>query len=125
MIKRFLFSTLYLSIIAVIIGFLHFLIVKDTLLFIPLQNVYFFNYILSIVGLATLYFIYSKFNDKVGYTFLAIGILKMAISISFLMPLIKSEFVNKIPDTLNFFFSYFMFLIIESIFLIKLLNNKQ
>lgn len=125
MIKRFLFSTLYLFIITSVVGFIHYNIVKNIPLFIPLQNIYSFNLIMAIVGLAILYFINYKFSDKVGFTFLGIGIIKMALSVSFLMPLIESNFKNKIPDTLNFFFCYFVVLIIESVFLIKLLNNKQ
>lgn len=125
MIKRILLSILNLSVISILIGFLHYLLVKKIQLFIPLQNIYFFNYSLSLVVLLILYYIHNKFNDKVGYTFLALGILKMMVSIYFLMPLIESDFSNKIPDTLNFFFCYFMFLIIESIILVKLLNKKQ
>lgn len=125
MIKRILLSILNLSVISILIGFLHYLLVKKIQLFIPLQNIYFFNYSLSLVVLLILYYIHNKFNDKVGYAFLALGILKMMVSIYFLMPLIELDFSNKIPDTLNFFFCYFMFLIIESIILVKLLNKKQ
>lgn len=125
MIKRILLSILNLSVISILIGFLHYLLVKKIQLFIPLQNIYFFNYSLSLVVLLILYYIHNKFNDKVGYAFLTLGILKMMVSIYFLMPLIESDFSNKIPDTLNFFFCYFVFLIIESIILVKLLNKKQ
>lgn len=125
MIKRFLFSILYLLLITMIVGVFHYLIIKNLSLFIPLINIYLFNFLMTVMGLAILYLIYDKFNDKVGFTFLGIGIIKMAISVSFLMPLIKSNFSNKIPDTLNFFFCYFIFLIIESVFMVKLLNKKQ
>jgi hypothetical protein len=125
MIKRFLFSILYLLLITMIVGVFHYLIIKNLSLFIPLINIYLFNFLMTVMGLAILYLIYDKFNDKVGFTFLGIGIIKMAIAVSFLMPLIKSNFSNKIPDTLNFFFCYFIFLIIESVFMVKLLNKKQ
>jgi hypothetical protein len=125
MIKRFLFSILFLLLITMIVGVFHYLIIKNLSLFIPLINIYLFNFLMTVMGLAILYLIYDKFNDKVGFTFLAIGIIKMAIAVSFLMPLIKSNFSNKIPDTLNFFFCYFIFLIIESVFMVKLLNKKQ
>jgi hypothetical protein len=125
MIKRFLFSILFLLLITMIVGVFHYLIIKNLSLFIPLINIYLFNFLMTVMGLAILYLIYDKFNDKVGFTFLGIGIIKMAIAVSFLMPLIKSNFSNKIPDTLNFFFCYFIFLIIESVFMVKLLNKKQ
>lgn len=125
MIKRFLISISYLFVISFVIGVLHFSITKDLKLYIPIVNIYIFNFILGVFGLLLLNLIYEKFNDKVGYTFLGIGVFKMALSISFLMPLIESNFQNKVPDTLNFFFCYFIFLIIESVFVIKLLNKKQ
>lgn len=108
-----------------IVGVFHYLIIKNLSVFIPLINIYLFNFLMTVIGLAILYLMYDKFNDKVGFTFLGIGIIKMAIAVSFLMPLIKSNFSNKIPDTLNFFFCYFIFLIIESVFMVKLLNKKQ
>lgn len=125
MIKKFLISVAYLLIISLIIGSIHYFLIRNIEVFIPIQNIYFFNFIMTFVGLGILYFIYDKFSDYVGYTFLGIGIIKMALSVSFLMPLIKSDFDNKIPDTLSFFFCYFVFLIIESVFLIKLLNKKE
>ncbi len=125
MIKRFLISIGYLFIISLILGVLHVYFVRNLKLYIPILNIYFFNFILGIFGLFLLNLVYEKFNDKVGYTFLGIGVFKMALSISFLMPLIESNFQNKVPDTLNFFFCYFVFLIIESLFVIKLLNKKQ
>ncbi len=125
MIKKFLISVAYLLIISLIIGSIHYFLIRNIEVFIPIQNIYFFNFIMTFVGLGILYFIYDKFSDYVGYTFLGIGIIKMALSVSFLMPLIKSAFDNKIPDTLSFFFCYFVFLIIESVFLIKLLNKKE
>lgn len=125
MIKRFLISIVYLFIISLILGVLHFYFVRNLKLYIPIINIYLFNFILGILGLFLLNLVYEKFNDKVGYVFLGIGIFKMALSISFLMPLIESDFQNKVPDTLNFFFCYFIFLIIESVFVIKLLNKKQ
>ena len=124
MIKKFLVSASYLLIISLFIGSIHFFLIRNVVLFIPIQNIYFFNIIMAIIGLAILYFINDKFKDYVGYTFLGIGILKMALSVSFLMPLIQSNYEDKIPDTLNFFFCYFTLLIIESVILVKLLNKK-
>lgn len=125
MIKRFLISIGYLFVFCLVIGSLHLYFVRNLKLYIPIINIYVFNFILGVFGLFLLNLIYEKFNDKVGYTFLGIGVFKMVLSISFLMPLIESDFQNKVPDTLNFFFCYFIFLIIESVFVIKLLNKKQ
>ena len=125
MIKKFFISAAYLFIISLIIGSIHFFLIGNMEVFIPLQKIYLFNFFITFISLANLYFVYYKFRDYVGYTYLGIGIIKMALSLVFLMPLIKSDFDSKIPDTLNFFFCYFVILIIESVFLVKLLNKKQ
>lgn len=125
MIKKFFISAAYLFIISLIIGSVHFFLIGNMEVFIPLQKIYLFNFFITFISLANLYFVYYKFRDYVGYTYLGIGIIKMALSLVFLMPLIKSDFDSKIPDTLNFFFCYFVLLIIESVFLVKLLNKKQ
>ena len=125
MIKKFFISAAYLFIISLIIGSIHFFLIGNMEVFIPLQKIYLFNFFITFISLANLYFVYYKFRDYVGYTYLGIGIIKMALSLVFLMPLIKSDFDSKIPDTLNFFFCYFVILIIESVFFFKLLNKKQ
>lgn len=125
MIKKFFISAAYLFIISLIIGSIHFFLIGNMEVFIPLQKIYLFNFFITFISLANLYFVYYKFRDYVGYTYLGIGIIKMALSLVFLMPLIRSDFDSKIPDTLNFFFCYFVLLIIESVFLVKLLNKKQ
>ena len=125
MIKRFLTSITYLFFISLFTGFVHFYLVKNVILFNSIYTVYRFNFTLGFFELFFLHYVYEKYNDKVGYAFLAIGIIKMALSISFLMPLITSNLKDKIPDTLNFFFCYFVFLIIESVILVKLLSKKQ
>jgi hypothetical protein len=46
----------------------------------------------------------------------------MFASIVFLIPLIQSDFDNKIPDVLAFFMLYFIYLLYETIHAIKLLK---
>ena len=56
---------------------------------------------------------------------MALGILKMILSVGFLMPLIKSNLEDKNPDVIAFFVPFFSFLFFETIQTIKLLNQDQ
>lgn len=51
-------------------------------------------------------------------------LLKMVLIIIFLLPLILSEQKNKIPDVLNFFLPYFIFLGFEVYIISQILNKK-
>lgn len=127
--KEFLKIILYLFVIGFVFFFCHNLFVEfidnDLKLFFSLQKIYIFNLILTIFSLLILDFIAKKWNDKVGFSFLALGIIKMALSVWFLMPLINSNAINKVPDTLSFFFCYFLFLAIESYFVVKSLKTDK
>ncbi len=124
--KQFFKSILYFFVIGLIFYCCHNLILglinNELELFFSIKFVYLFNFILTFVSLLILYFIAKKWNDKVGFSFLALGIIKMAFSVWFLMPLINSNVIDKVPDILNFFFCYFLFLSIESFFVIKSLK---
>ena len=49
----------------------------------------------------------------------------MGLSVFFLMPVIDSEIANKIPDVLSFFIPFFIFLLLETIFSVNLLNSSD
>lgn len=127
--NEFFKKTVYLLLIGFAFFFCHNLFVEfidnDLKLFFSLQKIYTFNLILTIFSLLILDFIAKKWNDKVGFSFLALGIIKMALSVWFLMPLINSSSSNKVPDTLSFFFCYFLFLAIESYFVVKSLKTDN
>ena len=125
MIKRFLSNLLVIVLVASCIGVIHFFVVKKIDLYFSILSIYAFNFALTFFSILALLFIQKKFSDKVGYTFLGLGVFKMMLSVVYLMPLIKSAFINKIPDTLNFFFCYFLFLLMESIITVKMLNKNN
>lgn len=91
--------------------------------FFSVENIYIFNFFLSFIVVATIVFIHSKFPNKAGYTFLGFSVLKIVFSVIYLYPLIDSNFENKIPDVLNFFLCYFLFLLVESIIVVSLLKE--
>ena len=87
-----------------------------------LSSIYVFHFISTFVILTSLITIKKFFFEKIGFAFMALSLIKMLASIIFLIPLIKMENIDYIPDVLSFFISYFLFLLFEIMFSVKLLN---
>ncbi len=96
----------------------------ETPFFYSLYSIYAFHFILTFLFFLFLVFVNLTFFDKTGYAFLATGILKMMASVVFLIPLIKSNFEDKIPDVGAFFIPFFLFLLFETIHSVQLLNSN-
>lgn len=91
---------------------------------------------LSILVLYVIYFVFSKIIlfvliqvskknfDNVGMTFLVITSVKMAISFFIVRPILNSSEENTIEKA-NFFFIFILFLAIETLITIRLLNKNQ
>jgi hypothetical protein len=63
--------------------------------------------------------------DNVGYTFLLVTCIKMAISYAVLYPILHSGNPNVRIEKVNFFIIFALFLAIETIVTVRILNNKQ
>lgn len=110
---------------------LHLLIFKEPSLSQASSHFYY-----SIPFLYLLYFIFSKIIlfmlvkvsersfDNVGMAFLISTSVKMAVSYFILRPILNSPIDNKI-EKINFFCIFILFLAIETIITIRLLNKKQ
>lgn len=55
---------------------------------------------------------------------MAISVIKMMASVVFLIPLLQSDTIDRIPDVTAFFIPYFLYLFFETIFAIRLINKK-
>lgn len=102
---------------------IHFLF-SEIPFFYSIYSIYLFHFLSTFILFLFLVFINHTFFDFTGYTFLANGLVKMFASVVFLMPLIQSDFDNKIPDVAAFFIPFFLFLLFETIHSIRLLNTK-
>lgn len=118
-----------LLILAVSLGFIHQFIYtsffKETVLFYSIWKIYVFLTFLSLSVYAFVIFTYYLLEEYTGFAFLGSVIVKMFISLVFLFPLIKSELSDKVPDVLNFFFPFFIFLAIEAWYSVRLLQLKK
>lgn len=92
-------------------------------LFFPAWKNYAFHFATSAV-LSTGVFVIRKYAfQSTGFAFVGGGLLKMALSIVFLSPLIFSDQTGYIPDVAAFFIAYFIFLTAEVLFAARLLSE--
>ena len=89
----------------------------------PLPVVYLFFFVFSIIILAVLAVVNDKNESQLGYAFLGLTALKMAVSFVFAKPIIAKTIENP-TEKVNFLAVFILFLAIEAYFTARLLNNK-
>ncbi|MDD3004364.1 hypothetical protein [Flavobacterium sp.] len=95
----------------------------DILFYYSTWSIYLFQVILTLAAHSFLLFVHKNFPEKAGFTFMGMGVIKMMACVVFLIPLIQSETLSRIPDIAAFFIPYFMFLFFETIFAVRLINK--
>ena len=91
----------------------------------PIEIVYVFFFFCSLIIILILMKVKTKNIDNVGYTFLLVTCFKMAISYAVLSPILHSGNPNVRIEKVNFFIIFALFLTIETIVTVRILNNKQ
>jgi hypothetical protein len=79
-------------------------------------SIYLFHFLTVAVSYTLLVLVNKYFFQQTGFAFLAFGIIKMGLSVFFLMPVIDSDVANKIPDVFVFFYTVFYFFIVRNYF---------
>jgi hypothetical protein len=64
-------------------------------------------------------------HENVGYVFLLVTCLKMGIAYTVLSPILNSGNPNVAIQKINFFIIFALFLVIETVVTIRILNNEQ
>ncbi|MCL5127293.1 DUF6168 family protein [Algibacter sp. L4_22] len=95
----------------------------DLSLFFNTCSVYIFHSIATLLVYISVLFVNKTYSDKTGFAFMACGLIKMMASIVFLLPLIQNKELNAINDVIAFFIPYFLFLLLETVYVVKLLNK--
>ena len=90
-----------------------------------LEKIYSFFLICSLLIIFILTLVKEKSIDNVGNTFLLTTCLKIGISFVLLNPILNSGNPNIGFEKMNFFVIFALFLIIETIVTIRILNNNQ
>jgi hypothetical protein len=95
---------------------IHFYIIYeffDKKIYIPLYVIYIFNILLVFLVYSILNYKNKQGSKKMYQLFLGLTILKMALSIIFLLPVILGKSDHVQLEILNFFIPYFLFLTFE------------
>ncbi len=86
--------------------------------------IYSFHVIATFLIYLFLVFVYRSFSDKTGFAFMACSLLKMLAAVLFLLPLMLNDVANPFQSIIAFFIPYFLFLIFETIYAVRLINTK-
>jgi hypothetical protein len=99
------------------------LIADTKALYYETWKVYAFNFLATFIVYLFVVFVNKTFSDKTGFAFMACGLLKMMAAIIFLLPLIQNKELDAVNDVIAFFIPYFLFLFLETIYVVKILNK--
>lgn len=92
--------------------------------FYEIWQIYVFLVSATVITVILVGYVQKVFPDKTGFTFMGLSLIKMAAAIVFFIPLLESEVEDRTGDILNFFIPYFLFLIFEVIYLVRLINRN-
>lgn len=129
--KRFGFgkSLIQLAIFTIILYSIHSYIVQtyfDSINFyFETWEIYAFQFV---TVSALIYFLQHRSKikpDKVLNTFVILSLLKMVAVLIFLLPLFLNKTISPRPSVFAFFIAYFIFLILETRYAVKILNQKK
>jgi hypothetical protein len=87
-----------------------------------------FLFVLTVAVVLVLKFIFRKMTQKqglFGYAFMASSLVKMALCVVFLIPVIRSDVDYRIAYVVQFFVLYFAYLVMEVVMVAKLLKSVQ
>ncbi|MDR6845002.1 magnesium-transporting ATPase (P-type) [Flavobacterium granuli] len=90
-----------------------------------LETLYLFFFVLSAVIFKVLLTIRKRSFDNVGMSFLLATSIKMIFCYLILRPLLQVSKHNDPTERINFFILFIVFLTIETLFTIRLVNEKQ
>lgn len=91
----------------------------------PIEVVYGFFFSSSLLIILILIKVNEKNIDNVGFTFLLVTFIKMGLSYVILSPILNSGNPNVRTEKIDFFIIFALFLTIETIVTVRILNIKQ
>lgn len=126
--NQFLSSLSFLFLGTIVLFIIHSLVVMnledDNYFYYPVWSIYLFHFIVTALVFGLLSWVGRWMPQYVGYTFMGTILLKMIVSIVFLLPLIQLSEFSKIPDFFSFFIPYFIFLLAEIILTMRILQHS-
>ncbi|MDX1761405.1 MAG: hypothetical protein R3218_04550 [Christiangramia sp.] len=86
--------------------------------------IYSFHILATFLVYLFLVFVNKSFADKTGFAFMACSLLKMLAAVIFLLPMMLADVKNPFQVLMAFFIPYFLYLIFETFYAVKLINTK-
>lgn len=87
-------------------------------------SIYLFNAAATFLIYLLLIFVNKNFSTYTGFAFLGTCFIRMMAAVVFLIPFIKIKPKDPIIDITTFFIPYFLFLLFEVYFTIRLINKS-
>ena len=122
----FLLQLIVLTLVLIVThSYLHHYFSNSNVLFFPIWQVYAFHVFVTTALYSITNYKYSFGQKAIFNLFMVMTLLKMILSILFLLQLFFSDFEAKRTDIFNFFFFFFFFLFFEIFSITKLLQNPE
>lgn len=96
----------------------------ETNLFYSTISIFAFHILATLIIYVFLVYVHENFKDKTGFAFMGASLLKMLGAVLFLLPMMLSNTEEPFQDMIAFFIPYFLFLIFETIYAVRLINIK-
>ncbi len=96
----------------------------ETLFVYSIPMLYLFFYVCSLIILFILIKVNENNINNVGYTYLLVTCIKMGIAYFFLRPILNSSAAYHSEEKTNFFIIFLLFLAIETVITIRILNKN-
>jgi hypothetical protein len=103
----------------------HFLVIDDLDFYYSLEKLYLLFYTLSTIVFLIVLQVKKRSFDNVGMSFLLSTSVKMIFCFLILKPILKTSSAENTLEKMNFFVIFMLFLAIETILTIRILNEKQ
>ena len=90
-----------------------------------ITEAYTVNYVLALIIFTALYLLKKKYKNTLGFIFMAGSLLKFGVFFIFFYPIYKQNGAITTLETTSFLIPYILCLIMETFFLVKLLNKSS
>lgn len=110
----------------ILIG-VHYLIIQNLEgvdFYYDLPSIYLFLVLATLLIYLALVFIFVKYRQYTGYAFMGSSLIKMLAAIIFLLPMLLEKPEQIFLNIISFFIPYFLYLVFETIYAVKLINSK-
>jgi hypothetical protein len=99
--------------------------IEDATFYYSIETLYVLFLILSIMVFVVLLKVKERSFDNVGMSFLLSTSVKMIVCYLILKPILQASTQNNVVEKKNFFMLFILFLVIETILTIRILNEKR